>query len=143
MEDVEYVFTAGMTESEIDDNLRAGEHGVLGLAQANDAYAIPLSYHYDGDRFLVRVSDHDDDSEKRRYLESTETATFVCYAASTKESWSILVRGPIEKHTEDIDEATLNEWFQPFRLFDEPVENVEFSLYELRLETVIGRKTVR
>lgn len=142
MDHVEYVYTRGMTESEIEDQLRAGEHGVLGLADDSDAYAITLSYHYDGDRFLLRVSEHEDESEKRRFLETTDTATFVCYEASTNESWSIHVRGPIQKWESDVDEKTLNEWFQPFRLFDEAVENVEFSLYNLGMETVIGRKTV-
>lgn len=142
MEHVEYVYTSGMPESEIDDRLRSGEHGVLGLAKDNDAYAIPLSYHYDGDRFLLRVSEHDDNSEKGRFLETTETATFVCYEASTDESWSIHVRGSIQRWKGDVDETTLNEWFQPFRLFDESVGNVEFSLYNLQIESVVGRKTV-
>jgi len=142
MDHVEYVYTTGMTEAETDEYLQAGEHGVLGLAHENDAYAIPMSYHYDGDRFLFRVSEHDDGSEKGQFLESTETATFVCYAASTNESWSIHVRGTIENWEGDVDETTINSWFQPFRLFDEAVEDVEFTLYELQMETVIGRKTV-
>lgn len=142
MDHVEYVYTGGMDESEIDDRLRSGEHGVLGLADGNDAYAIPLSYHYDGDRVLLRVSEHDADSEKGRFLETTETATFVCYDASTNESWSIHLRGPIREWEGDADETTLNEWFQPFRLFDETVENVEFTLYELRMRTVVGRRTI-
>jgi nitroimidazol reductase NimA-like FMN-containing flavoprotein (pyridoxamine 5'-phosphate oxidase superfamily) len=142
MEHVEYVYTSGMSESEADSYLRAGEHGVLGLAHDNDAYAIPLSYHYDGDQFLLRVSEHDDDSEKGRFIETTETATFVCYEASTNESWSILVRGHLQRWEKDIEEETIDEWFQPFRLFDETIESVEFSLYSLRMETVIGRKTV-
>lgn len=141
MEHVEYVYTSGMTESEIETYLRAGEHGVLGLAEGDEAYAIPLSYHYDGDRLLLRVSEHDGDSEKGRFLETTETATFVCYEASTSESWSIHVRGAIRKWEGDVDETTLNEWFQPFRLFDEAVESVGFSLYDLRMGTVVGRKT--
>jgi nitroimidazol reductase NimA-like FMN-containing flavoprotein (pyridoxamine 5'-phosphate oxidase superfamily) len=142
MDHVEYVYTSGMTEADIDERLQAGEHGVLGLAEDNEAYAIPLSYHYDGSRLLLRVSDHDEESEKGRFLETTETATFVCYEASTKESWSIHVRGPVEKWEADIDETTLNEWFQPFRVFDEATENVGFSLYDLGMETVIGRETV-
>ncbi|RLM64152.1 pyridoxamine 5'-phosphate oxidase family protein [Halorubrum sp. Atlit-26R] len=141
MKHAEYVYTSGMTESETDARLRAGEHGVLGLAADDDAYAVPLSYHYDGDRFLLRVSEHDDESEKRSFLEATATATFVCYESSTDESWSVHVRGPIRKVDAEVDEATLNERFQPFRLFDEAVENVAFSLYELGMETVIGRKT--
>lgn len=141
MEHVEYVYTSGMTESDVEAHLRAGEHGVLGLAADDDAYAVPLSYNYDGDRFLLRVSEHGDESEKRKFLEATATATFVCYEASTDESWSIHVRGPIREYDAEFDESTLNELFQPFRLFDEAIENVEFSLYELGMETVIGRKT--
>ncbi|ELZ44122.1 hypothetical protein C464_14845 [Halorubrum coriense DSM 10284] len=142
MEHVEYVYTSGMTESAIDARLRAGEHGVLGLANGDDAYAVPLSYHYDGDRLLLRVSAHDGDGEKGRFIEATDTATFVCYEGSTDESWSVHVRGPIRRYERDVDEATLNEWFQPFRLFDEAVEDVAFDLYELRMETVTGRATV-
>ena len=142
MDNVEYVYTGGMTESDVDDRLRTGEHGVLGLADGNDAYAIPLSYHYDGDRFLLRVSEHDDDSEKGRFLETTEAATFVCYDASTDESWSIHIRGSVSEWEGDVDETTLNEWFPPFRLFDETVQEIEFSLYELRMETVVGRQTI-
>ena len=112
MDHVEYVYTTGMTESDVDDRLRAGEHGVLGLARDNEAYAIPLSYHYDGNRFLLGVSEHEEESEKSRFLETTETATFVCYEASTNQSWSIHVRGPVETWEGDIDETTLNEWFQ-------------------------------
>jgi nitroimidazol reductase NimA-like FMN-containing flavoprotein (pyridoxamine 5'-phosphate oxidase superfamily) len=141
MEHVEYVYTSGMTESAIEARLRAGEHGVLALANGDDAYATPLSYHYDGDRLLLRVSDHGGDDEKGRFLASTDTATFVRYAASTDESWSVHVRGPVSRSERAVDEATLNEWFQPFRLFDEAVEDVAFTLYELEMETVIGRAT--
>jgi len=141
MEHVEYVYTSGLNESDVDARLRTGEHCVLGLADGDDAYADPLSYHYDGDRILLRVSAHDGDDEKGRFIETTDTATFVCYEASTDESWSVHVRGPIRRAERDVDEATLNEWFQPFRLFDEAVEDVAFDLYELRMETVIGRAT--
>ncbi|TKX83695.1 pyridoxamine 5'-phosphate oxidase family protein [Halorubrum sp. SS5] len=142
MEHVEYVYTSGMSESDVEARLRAGEHGVLALASDGDAYATPLSYHYDGDRLLLRVSDHDGDDEKGRFLAATDTATFVCYAASTDESWSVHVRGPVSRFERPVDEATLNEWFPPFRLFDEAVEDVAFTLYELEMETVIGRATV-
>ena len=142
MEHAEYVYTSGLSESDVDEYLRAGEHGVLGLADGNDAYTVPLSYHYDGERLLLRVSEHDDDSEKWRFIEATETATFVCYEGSATESWSVQVRGPIREWRADVDEETLNEWFPPFRLFDEAVENVGLSLYELEMESVTGRKTV-
>jgi nitroimidazol reductase NimA-like FMN-containing flavoprotein (pyridoxamine 5'-phosphate oxidase superfamily) len=142
MKHVDYVYTVGMTDTELDEFLRLGEHGVLGLADGDDAYAVPLSYHYDGTRLLLRVSDHDDDSEKRQFLEATETATFIVYGASTADSWSIQVRGPIGEFESDVEEATLREWFPPFRLFDEAVEAVDFSLFELEMESVVGRQTV-
>jgi hypothetical protein len=140
MEHVEYVYTVGMDSDEVTDYLRAGSHGVLALADGDDAYAVPLSYHYDGDRLLLRVSTHDD-GEKRRYLDTTETATFVIFAADVDESWSIHVRGPVTERPGTVDEATLNEWFPPFRLFDEAVEDVTFTLYELEMESVVGRRT--
>jgi hypothetical protein len=139
MEHVEYVYTVGMDAAEVDDYLRAGSHGVLALADGDDAYAVPLSYHYD-DRLLLRVSTHDD-GEKRRYLDTTDTATFVAFAADGDRSWSIHVRGPVGEWPGTVDEATLNEWFPPFRLFDEAVEDVAIALYELEMETVVGRRT--
>jgi len=142
MEHVEYVHTTGMDESDVDARLRESEHGVLALADGDDAYGIPLSHHYDGERLLLRVSRHDDDAEKVRYLDTTETATFVVYEASTERSWSIVVRGPIHRADVDVDEATLNEWFPPFRLFDEDVEDVAFDLYDLEAESVVGRRTL-
>jgi hypothetical protein len=141
MEHAEYVYTVGMNETEIDELLRTTGHGVLALADADEAYAVPLNYHYDGERFLLRMSEHDAESQKRRFIETTDTATFVCYAGGAEESWSIHVRGPVRRWDQEVDEATLNEWFPPFRLFDESIEDVEFALYELEMETVVGRKT--
>ena len=142
MEHVEYVYTEGVDEAETERFLREHGHGVLALAKDNDAYAVPLSYHYDGERLLLRVSSHGDGAEKERFLETTRTATFVRYEGSTEESWSVHVRGPLRRWADDVDERTLEEWFPPFRLFDEAVEDVEFVLYELRIESVIGRKTI-
>lgn len=141
MENVEFVYMAGMDESDVEYYLRSGEHGVLGLADGDESYAIPLSYHYDGDRFLLRVSENRE-GEKQRFLETTDTATFVCYEASTDESWSILVRGTLHEWTKEVDDATINEWFQPFRLFDEAIEDVELVLYELRMDSIVGRMTI-
>jgi hypothetical protein len=142
MEHAEYVYTTGMDETELDDHLRTAGHGVLALAAGDEAYAVPLNYHYDGSRLLLRVSGHDDRSEKRRFLDATATATLVCYAVSPGESWSIHVRGPVEQYSADVDEETINEWFPPFHLFDEDVAAVEFDLYELGMDAVVGRKTV-
>jgi hypothetical protein len=52
----------------------------------------------------------------------TPDAVLLDVEASTTEPWSRHVRGPIQKRDGEVDEATLNGWFQPFRLFDEAVE---------------------
>ncbi|WP_408958499.1 pyridoxamine 5'-phosphate oxidase family protein [Natrinema sp. 74] len=142
MEHANYVYTTGMNDAELEDRLRTGSHGVLALADGDDAYAVSLHYHYDGDRFLLRMSDHDGDAEKRRYLETTDTATFICHETTADDSWSVHVRGPVCRSDRDVDETTLNEWFPPFRLFDEAVEDVEFALYELEPASVTGRVTI-
>lgn len=142
MEHAEYVYTEGMSDSEVEARLRDRSHGVLGLASENESYAVPLHHHYEGDRLLFRVSEHDAESEKQRFLQSTETATFVCYAESADESWSVHIRGPVQRLEKATDEAKLNELFPPFHLFDEAIEDVEFVLYELRIESIVGRKTV-
>jgi nitroimidazol reductase NimA-like FMN-containing flavoprotein (pyridoxamine 5'-phosphate oxidase superfamily) len=142
MEHVEYVYTTGMDEAAVDRHLREEQNAVLALAAGDDAYAVPLSYHYDGERLLLRVSTHDDSVEKQRFLGTTDRATLVLYDDSSDDSWSIHVRGPVEVYSDDVDEATINEWFPPFRLFDEPVEDVEFTLYELEMDTVIGRTLI-
>jgi len=141
MDHVEYVYTEGMDRGEIDERLRSGRHGVVALADGDEAYAVPLSYHYDGERLLVRVSD-DGDAEKVRFLDRTERATFVRYEGTADDSWSVHVRGPIRPWDGDADDATLNEWFPPFRLFDEAVEDVEMTVYELVMESVVGRRSV-
>lgn len=142
MEQVQYVYTTGMDEAELERRLREGEHGVVALADGGEAYAVVLSYHYDGKRLLLRVSD-DGDGRKGEFLAATDTATLVRYDATTDESWSIHVRGPLTSLEGEVDEATLNDWFPPFRLFDETVADVAFTVYELEMESVVGRRTVR
>lgn len=143
MDQVDYVYTTGMSEDEVEEKLQAGQHGVLALADRKDAYATPLSYHYDGDRLLLRVSEQDSNrSKKRQFLDTTDTATFVRYEGTTSESWSIHVRGAVREWERDVDEATLNKWFPPFRLFDEAVEEVQFVLFELEMNVCLGRKTM-
>jgi len=142
MEQVQYVYTTGMDEAELERRLREGEHGVVALAEDSEAYGVVLSYHYDGERLLLRVSD-DGDSRKTEFLEATDTATLVCHEATTDDSWSIYVRGPLAPWEGEADEATLNHWFPPFRLFDEAVADVAFTVYELGMDSVVGRRTVR
>ncbi|AXR77928.1 pyridoxamine 5'-phosphate oxidase family protein [Natrarchaeobaculum sulfurireducens] len=147
MDTVEYTYTTGVSENELEELLVEQGHGTLALADGSDAYAIPLNYHYDGSRFVIRMSD-EPESAKIEYAETTETATFVVYEfdEETMSSWSVVIRGRIDRLPQDEqDEYTdtrLNELFPPFRLFDEDVSDVEMVLYELEPIEITGRRTI-
>lgn len=141
MEHVEYVYTFGMTEAEADRRLREAGTAVLALADGGETYAVPVNYHYDGTRLLVRLAHHPG-SDKLSFAEATATASLVVYEDPDPESsWSVVVRGPLRELSpaEQPDEATLNELFEQLRVFDEPVDEVEPRLYELAMREVTGR----
>jgi hypothetical protein len=144
MEHIEYVYTVGMPESDVERHLREAETGVLSLADGSRAYAVPVHCHYQAGGVLFRLSD-DDDSEKLAFLDATTEACFVVYGATNGESWSVVVRGsigPVED-PERYDAAAINERFGPVRIFDEDVGDTAIELFELRAASVTGRKTPR
>lgn len=145
MEHVEYRYTEGMSKEEVDQRLRKQGHGVLALADNNDSYAVPLNYYYDESRVLLRVSNRPK-SEKVAFAEATKTATLVVYDADGDPGWSILVRGVIrqlpETEQQEFTDTIINEVFPPFRLFDEDVEEVTMTIYELEPDHITGRKSM-
>lgn len=146
MKHAEYVYTEGVDEEDVDRWLRENSYGVLALARENDAYAVPLNYHYDGERLFLRLSE-EPKSTKVAYTQSTETATFLVYGVEDDErSWSVMIRGRLDRlpdeEQQEISDRRLNEWFPPFRLFDEEILNVEMVIYELDPDEIIGRKTL-
>jgi hypothetical protein len=144
VEHIEFVYTVGMEESDVERHLDGAETGVLSLADDSRAYAVPVHCHYRDGSLLFRLTD-DDDSEKLAYLDATTEACFVLYGATNGDSWSVLVRGPIGPVTEPerYDAAAINERFGPTRVFDEDVGDLDVELFELRAESVTGRKTPR
>jgi hypothetical protein len=97
MENVEYVYTGGMTEREVSERLREETTGVLALADEGRAYALPVGFAWDeaGGRLLFRLGD-DGRARKIGVAATTTEATFLLYdAPSPTESWSVVVTGPI------------------------------------------------
>ncbi|USZ67491.1 pyridoxamine 5'-phosphate oxidase family protein [Halorussus salilacus] len=137
MKHVEYVNTFGMGEGELNELLRTRRVGVLALADAGDAYAVPVAYDYDGESLLVRL-DSRDESAKIEHLETTGTATFVLYDAETP-SWSVIVRGPLRER-EGFDETRVDERFPDIRVFGEEIDEMEAVVYELEMDEVTGRR---
>lgn len=142
MDQFAYAFTAGLDREAIDDRLRTAETGVLSLADGDDAYGIPVAYHWDGDRFVFRLGDHPD-SEKMAFLASTDRASFLVYQYTAPEdSWSVLATGRLQElPADETDELEQRDDFLPLRLFGEAVPDVEPVLYALEVETLTGRTT--
>ena len=140
MEHVEYVYTFGMDDEEVEQHLREAMTGVLSLAHDDDAYAVPVGCHYDGDRLLLRLA-VESGGEKMSFVDETGQACFVVYEATTDESWSVLVVGTLRETTEEFTAAQVNQWFAPLRVFSEAIDDVEPVLYELEMDTVTGRTT--
>lgn len=144
MEHVEFVYTTGMSEEEIAERLAATHTGVLALADADDAYAVPLSFHFDGERFLIRVGE-DENSEKVAFVEAPGEACFVVFDADGggRQSWSVVARGTIQVVADDAyDDATLNELFPPLHVFDEVPEDVAVHVVALDPRSITGRRTL-
>ncbi|SER86962.1 pyridoxamine 5'-phosphate oxidase family protein [Natrinema salaciae] len=145
MDHVEYVYTIGMSDEEVREHLERVDTGVLALAADDDAYAIPVAHHYDSGSLYVRLST-DGSSEKRSYLEHTETACLTMYDVSASgDSWSIVATGPLRKLTgrerAQFDDTAVNESFLDLRIFDEDVAAVDLEIYELEAESITGRRT--
>ena len=146
MEHVEYTHTTGMGRAEAEEYLREAETGVLSLAADGDAYGIPLAHHYEGGDSVVFRLGVDADSEKVEFLEATGEASYVVYGYDDpRDSWSVMVRGPIEPVSsgdERFDVAEINRQYPDIRIFDEDVGDLEVRLYELHVESMTGRRTV-
>lgn len=142
MDQFAYAFTTGLDRDAIDDRLRSAETGVLSLAAGDDAYGIPLAYHWDGDRFVFRLGDHPD-SEKMAFLGSTDRASFLVYHYTAPEdSWSVLATGRLrELPADEADALEERDDFLPLRLFGEAVPDVEPVLYVLEVGTLTWRTT--
>ncbi|WP_280536668.1 pyridoxamine 5'-phosphate oxidase family protein [Halopenitus sp. POP-27] len=150
MEHVEYAYTTGMDDAEVEERLQTAETGVLALSDTGEAYAIPLAHYYDGNGLYFRLG-VTEGSTKQAFRETTETACYVLYGAEPTDdprgldSWSIIVRGQLhelpETEHERFDTAEINRHFSPIRVFDEAIEDTEISIVKLEIDTITGRHT--
>jgi|GEM_PF-117523 len=151
MDHVEYAYTEGLDDTAIEERLAGAETGVLALADAGEAYAIPLAHYYDGDSLFFRLG-MTASSRKRQFLSSTTTATYVLYGTEPTaepralDSWSIIARGslsevPAADH-DRFDTAAINERFAPIRVFGEDIDAIDVAIVELDIESLTGRRTL-
>ncbi|QCC47782.1 pyridoxamine 5'-phosphate oxidase family protein [Halobellus limi] len=150
MDNIEYAYTHGMDDAAVEERLETTGTGVLALSEGDDSYAIPLAHYYDGERLYFRLG-VTDGSRKGRFLETTDTASYVLYGTADTDdprgidSWSVLVTGTLtelpESEHERFDTAEINRAFSPIRVFDEDVEEMEIRIVELEIESITGRQT--
>lgn len=134
-----------MSREKLDAFLREHGVGVLSLARENDSYAFPLSYGYDADtELLCLMLAYAPESRKRRWVEATETATFVVHEIDDDmESRSVVVTGElveIDDEKDCYDAFSDNAQFTVLHESGTYIEDTEFVLYRLEIETAEGRK---
>jgi nitroimidazol reductase NimA-like FMN-containing flavoprotein (pyridoxamine 5'-phosphate oxidase superfamily) len=146
--DIAFAYTEGMPDDAVRDRLGASERGVLALADGDDAYAVPVFHHYEDGSLYFRLGETTE-SEKSAYLDATETATYVVTETeSTPDAeawtgWSVVARGPIAAVPENdsaYETVEINERYAPIRVFGEPTDEMDVTLYELEIEELTGRR---
>ncbi|MEF8779801.1 MAG: pyridoxamine 5'-phosphate oxidase family protein [Haloferacaceae archaeon] len=135
-----------MTRGEIAGLLGRKETGVLSLADADEPYAIPISYGYDPDanRFYFRLVSTPE-SEKRAFLSSTPRARIVVYDEAEPVYRSVVADGALERI--DPDEMDVEHVVQYgnarrplFEIWGESKRELDILLYQLDVESIGGRK---
>lgn len=134
-----------MTDAEVESFLVERGVGVLALAADGDAYAVPISFGYDGDEYLYfDLIKFGTESRKLDYLAETSTACVVTSAVSSQFDWrSVVAFGALEPVPE-AEETTMkavmedNAWYPSLFPGSEQMTGVE--RYRLELDGVSGRK---
>lgn len=134
-----------MSRQEIDKFLTVQGHGVLSLANQGDAYAVPISFGYDGESRLYFVYLRlGAESKKTSFSEQTNQASFLAYDVQSKFKWkSVLVSGPLEQVSEAEWETLLttiddNAWFPS--LFSQAEPRQDILGWKLQIEEITGKK---
>lgn len=143
MKGIEYTYTVGMDEEEVEEMLASHQTGTLALADDGEAYSIPVAYHYEDGRVYFRLGEHEG-SEKMRFLDATERGCLLLYDhdPETNTSWSVVVRGPLRRSDEDVPGiAERSAYYIPLRVFGEPVEDLDPVLVRLDIDAITGRRT--
>ncbi|MDS0282897.1 pyridoxamine 5'-phosphate oxidase family protein [Haloarcula onubensis] len=133
-----------MAEADVEALLGVADHGVLGLADGDEPYTIPVSFGYDdGDVFFAFVR-AGPDSEKGEFIADGKTARLLVTDIRARFDWqSVAVTGPVESvnltdanWSRLVDALTENPWFSTAFDDDERVEGVQG--WRLVPETVTG-----
>ncbi|MFB6090676.1 MAG: pyridoxamine 5'-phosphate oxidase family protein [Halobellus sp.] len=134
-----------MDREAIDELLGTGGVGTLALADADEPYAIPVSYGYDADDGTVYLRlGFAADSEKRRFVSRSDGVVLVVTVEGDDGWGSVVVRGPLAEVPEAAIDGTVAESIRAidipfFTIYEEAARDLEYELYRLDPETITGR----
>jgi nitroimidazol reductase NimA-like FMN-containing flavoprotein (pyridoxamine 5'-phosphate oxidase superfamily) len=135
-----------LSAAETDAVLGRHETGVLALAEADEPYAIPISYGYDAEhrRFYLRLVSTPE-SEKRRFLSSSPRTRLVVYEEDDDTYRSVLAIGTLE--AVGADDITVEHIVQYgdtkrplFEMWGRTRDALDIELYQLDPEQLTGRR---
>lgn len=136
-----------MDATEIAAFLDERDTGVLSLADGDDAYAIPVSFAADDGDLYFRLG-YAPGSQKRRFVDATDHATFVTYEP-TAEGWkSVVAGGRLETLSADSLDTVVQESVRDldvpyYQVQDRPVDELDQRIVRLdvdRLSGIVGAR---
>lgn len=133
-----------MDAIDIAEFLDSQHTGVLSMADGDDAYSIPVSFDYDADEsaFYFRFG-YGADSQKRHYLDTVDTASFVVYDR-TENGWqSVVAQGKPERVSESGLDSSVVEAVDEldipyFQVHHRPAGEMDFSIVRLDATKLTG-----
>lgn len=122
--------------------------GTLSLGDERGGYGIPMSFGYDrdGERCIFQLS-FGEESTKAEYLEDGTQASLSTFEWNAVDDWqSVVARGrlhevPLEEQSWAAGLFAAYSKIASREVFQQPLEELSFEWYELRIETVHGRRS--
>lgn len=134
-----------MSPAEVTEFLYEQGVGTLSLARDRTAYAVPVSFAFDGtDRLFFELIKFGHGSKKLDFADETEIACFVTFNIESPLRWrSVIATGPLDRVGDDEygDMDALmedNAWYPSLFPASDEVTSIRRAV--LRIEAVTGRK---
>ena len=133
------------SEETVEEVLRREDDGVLTFADDDEPYGVPVSYGYDGDRFVFQLSK----SKRGRKADFIGEKPWVCFVVYAKHPNRVVESVIATGELRPIPDADQREAFAVLRenadfpldgdIWSDSDGNDENELYELVPETLSGR----
>lgn len=136
-----------MDAVEIAQFLESQETGVLSLADGDDGYGVPVSFVYDeaddrGPYVYFRLG-FAPGSMKRRFVDASDTVSFVVYDRTPSGWKSVVARGELEEVSARTLDAIVGEAVRGldipyFSVHDQPIDKLNLSLARIVITDLSG-----